>query len=73
MDVEEKKKPEIILCEVCRQNPFKYTCPGCNKRTCSLECVRRHKKDVWNERGINLLGSLHWSSKSDEICSPERI
>ncbi|KAK8801299.1 hypothetical protein WA171_004445 [Blastocystis sp. BT1] len=45
MDVEGKKKHEVILCEVCQQKPFKYTCPGCNKRTCSLDCVRRHKKD----------------------------
>ena len=67
MDVEEKKKREVVLCEVCQQKPFKYTCPGCNKRTCSLECVRRHKKDVWIERCANFLGSLYWSSKSDEI------
>ena len=67
MDVEGKKKHEVILCEVCQQKPFKYTCPGCNKRTCSLDCVRRHKKDVGFEGCANSLGSLYWSSKQDEV------
>ncbi|KAK8821336.1 hypothetical protein WA538_005962 [Blastocystis sp. DL] len=29
---------------MCHQHPSKYTCPGCNKRTCSLACVRDHKR-----------------------------
>lgn len=45
-DVKDKgQKP--TLCEVCGEKPFKYTCPGCNKRTCSLACVKKHKLDVW--------------------------
>lgn len=31
------------LCEVCHVNSFKYKCPGCLKKTCSLECSKRHK------------------------------
>ncbi|KAF4739892.1 hypothetical protein FOZ63_029658, partial [Perkinsus olseni] len=31
------------LCQVCKKNDFKYTCPACSMRTCSLECVNAHK------------------------------
>ncbi|SMN20833.1 similar to Saccharomyces cerevisiae YHR040W BCD1 Essential protein required for the accumulation of box C/D snoRNA [Maudiozyma saulgeensis] len=34
---------DLPLCEVCHENPFKYKCPGCLKRTCSLACSKRHK------------------------------
>ena len=39
---------EIILdpkkCSICHHNPFKYTCPRCALRTCSLACCLTHKK-----------------------------
>ncbi|XP_064405136.1 box C/D snoRNA protein 1-like [Halichondria panicea] len=31
------------LCEVCHQQSHKYKCPGCAKKSCSVECVKRHK------------------------------
>lgn len=31
------------LCAICHAKPPIYTCPGCRARTCSLDCVRRHK------------------------------
>ncbi|RDA82505.1 hypothetical protein CP532_3182 [Ophiocordyceps camponoti-leonardi (nom. inval.)] len=31
------------LCSVCHAAPPKYTCPGCQRRSCSLECVKDHK------------------------------
>jgi len=34
------------ICEICEQNPHKYTCPACATRSCSLECVRKHKIDT---------------------------
>jgi hypothetical protein len=30
------------ICCVCKAEP-KYRCPGCSRRTCSLECVKQHK------------------------------
>ena len=33
-----------MLCEVCGLEEAKYCCPGCEKRTCSLTCVREHKQ-----------------------------
>ena len=30
-------------CATCGRGPSKYTCPGCARRSCGLECVRRHK------------------------------
>lgn len=31
-------------CQVCTQAAAKYCCPRCDKRTCSLECVKAHKE-----------------------------
>ncbi|WVZ14866.1 hypothetical protein V8G54_012432 [Vigna mungo] len=31
------------VCEECKSNPWKYTCPGCSLHTCSLPCVKSHK------------------------------
>lgn len=30
-------------CEVCKEAAFKYRCPRCLTRTCSLPCVKQHK------------------------------
>ena len=32
------------LCEVCSDKEYKYQCPRCEQKTCSLECCRRHKE-----------------------------
>ncbi|MQL96322.1 hypothetical protein Taro_028995 [Colocasia esculenta] len=32
------------LCEECGESPWKYRCPGCSIRTCSLPCVKSHKQ-----------------------------
>lgn len=32
------------LCCQCKENKWKYKCPGCGTKTCSLECVNSHKK-----------------------------
>ncbi|KAK8038835.1 HIT zinc finger protein [Apiospora rasikravindrae] len=32
------------LCSVCRTREPKYKCPRCGTNTCSLPCVKRHKK-----------------------------
>lgn len=34
-----------MICEVCGENPAKYTCPACGCRTCCLVCVKKHKVD----------------------------
>ncbi|KAG8162719.1 hypothetical protein KVR01_007197 [Diaporthe batatas] len=31
------------LCSICHISTPKYTCPGCNTHTCSLECNKKHK------------------------------
>ncbi|KAG6457746.1 hypothetical protein O3G_MSEX010483 [Manduca sexta] len=33
-------------CEVCGVNKAIYTCPKCEVKTCSLSCVRIHKKEL---------------------------
>ena len=32
------------LCTICRIQPPKYKCPRCSTRTCSLPCIKKHKK-----------------------------
>lgn len=46
MEGEGEKDNKKQICQVCGMQPAKYTCPGCNKKTCSLTCVRSHKKQV---------------------------
>lgn len=36
----------IENCEVCGGNKAKYTCPKCEVRTCCLQCVNIHKKEL---------------------------
>ena len=42
---ESVKEEEIekILCEICKKNQYKYNCPRCKIKTCSVECVKAHK------------------------------
>ncbi|XP_003699904.3 box C/D snoRNA protein 1 [Megachile rotundata] len=37
---------KIEDCEVCGANKAKYTCPKCEVRTCCLQCVNIHKKEL---------------------------
>ena len=30
-------------CTVCQEAQWKYKCPGCEARTCSLACFKQHK------------------------------
>lgn len=34
----------INKCAVCSESPPKYKCPGCLVKTCSLPCVKQHKR-----------------------------
>ena len=38
---EEEKK---ALCEICKKEEYKYNCPKCKIKTCSVSCVKTHKK-----------------------------
>ncbi|GAV56159.1 hypothetical protein ZYGR_0BA00650 [Zygosaccharomyces rouxii] len=33
----------VDLCEICQTAEFKYKCPKCFKKTCSLPCIKEHK------------------------------
>ena len=41
----DSKKNSLIICEVCSINQFKYKCPRCHIKSCSLYCVKKHKKE----------------------------
>ncbi|CAI2376957.1 unnamed protein product [Moneuplotes crassus] len=34
------------LCMMCKEKEFKYKCPNCSSKTCSLICVKQHKKEL---------------------------
>lgn len=38
--------PKLGPCEVCAANEAKYTCPKCEVKTCSIQCVRIHKTEL---------------------------
>ena len=54
---ESVKEEEIekILCEICKKNQYKYNCPRCKIKTCSVECEKLIKinMDVMGKK-INL-------------------
>ncbi|XP_052170828.1 uncharacterized protein LOC127787030 [Diospyros lotus] len=37
-------RQSVPVCEECKSNPSKYKCPGCSVRSCSLQCVKGHKR-----------------------------
>lgn len=39
-----KNDDSIALCQSCKINQVKYTCPRCFYKTCSVSCVKAHKK-----------------------------
>ncbi|EAR94556.2 HIT zinc finger protein (macronuclear) [Tetrahymena thermophila SB210] len=41
--VSEEQKEQQKKCFVCKTKEHKYTCPGCFKKTCSLQCSKDHK------------------------------
>ena len=45
MDQNQDQEQEQQLCQICHTNPHKYTCPRCSIRTCSVDCVKRHKQE----------------------------
>lgn len=38
--------PAHQRCRVCRAALHKYTCPACFSKSCSVECIKRHKQDT---------------------------
>ncbi|KAL1465091.1 hypothetical protein WDU94_004685 [Cyamophila willieti] len=43
---EDKETPRLGYCEVCAVKPAKYTCPKCELKTCCLNCVNIHKREL---------------------------
>jgi hypothetical protein len=57
------------LCSICFTNPPKYTCPRCGCQTCSLACVKTHKKRAACSGIRNPAAYL----KSSELATPASI
>lgn len=61
------RNPDTTECEICGQPP-KYTCPRCEKRTCSLACTKTHKaqdecsgtRDPTSYVPLNAVGHASW-------------
>ena len=41
---QDKPNEQKILCEICKKEEYKYNCPKCKIKTCSVTCVKTHKK-----------------------------
>lgn len=44
-DIPEAGPSNASTCVIC-SSPFKYTCPRCSARTCSLPCIKTHKSNT---------------------------
>lgn len=52
-DTQEKDiSSRLGMCSVCALTAAKYTCPRCGVKTCSLPCVKSHKKDAGGCSGV---------------------
>lgn len=53
-DTQEKDNisSRLGMCSVCAHTAAKYTCPRCGVKTCSLPCVKSHKKDAGGCSGV---------------------
>ncbi|ANB11536.1 Bcd1p [Sugiyamaella lignohabitans] len=58
------------LCEQCFKNEFKYKCPACAIRTCSLECSKLHKQQT---KCTGLVDPAKYFSRHDIAASPAII
>ncbi|CAN4080484.1 unnamed protein product [Withania somnifera] len=70
MGEEEGSKAQPISsveCEECKSNPWKYKCPGCAIRTCSLPCVNSHKQRTCCNGKKSLTNVLSISQFNDNI------
>ncbi|XP_066257009.1 box C/D snoRNA protein 1 [Euwallacea similis] len=45
-DFKEENPTRLGKCEVCAFKDFKYTCPKCEVKTCSLQCNKIHKLEL---------------------------
>lgn len=52
-------------CDICKIQEFKYKCPCCLKKSCSLNCVNSHKK-MYNCDGKRLRFSMKSLKKFEE-------
>uniref|UniRef100_A0A915B982 Box C/D snoRNA protein 1 n=1 Tax=Parascaris univalens TaxID=6257 RepID=A0A915B982_PARUN len=41
-----EKSIAVRRCDICEREPFKYRCPRCSLRTCSLPCLKLHKEQL---------------------------
>ena len=57
------------LCSICFTNPPRYTCPRCGCQTCSVACVKIHKKRAACSGVRNPASYL----KSSELATPASI
>ncbi|KAK9768898.1 Box C/D snoRNA accumulation [Basidiobolus ranarum] len=55
------KEENNQLCEYCKENTWKYKCPRCLLKTCSLNCSKQHKAETGcsGERSKNHFISLN--------------
>ncbi|XP_049389305.1 uncharacterized protein LOC125853621 [Solanum stenotomum] len=70
MEKEQESNPNPISsveCEECKLNPWKYKCPGCSVRTCSLTCVNSHKQRTTCNGKKSLTNVLPLSQFDDNI------
>ncbi|XP_055817811.1 uncharacterized protein LOC129886931 [Solanum dulcamara] len=56
-----------VECEECKSNPWKYKCPGCSIRTCSLPCVNSHKQRTACNGKKSLTHALPLSQFDDNL------
>lgn len=59
------------LCQECQSNEFRYQCPRCNFRSCSLACCKAHKEKLSCDGKRDKTAFLRLSQMDDQTLSSD--
>ncbi|KAL4512002.1 hypothetical protein ABPG72_012847 [Tetrahymena utriculariae] len=69
--VSDEQKLQQKKCFICKTKDHKYTCPGCLKKTCSLQCSKDHKVQFNCSGKPNYTGFVDKNSYSEATAKKD--
>nr|CAG4650647.1 EOG090X0JQ4 [Sida crystallina] len=69
----------MVKCEICSNNPFKYKCPTCLIKYCSLVCYKLHKENpcqkpvIAKEDPVDIAGATQYKYSTEDTVSIEKL
>ncbi|KAF9527387.1 hypothetical protein CPB83DRAFT_856459 [Crepidotus variabilis] len=60
------KNKELISCQICEEQPHKYTCPQCLVVYCSLTCYKKHKESSCSTAASSIISPASTQSTTEK-------